>query len=246
MKLLWDLVPRRIEMTGGELGISLKPNGRLIKHRAGQFAFVQFVQPGISEIHPFTISKASDSEGTLRFTVKDLGDFTGRLDHEVMLETPVRVSGPFGHFRMQHGNDPQTWIASGVGITPFMAWAESLQEADSPVHLFYSARTRAAAPHLEDLEQLARNTSNLHLHFIETQHQERLTARRILDARGTIPSNTHVSFCGPEEMRQSLRRLFRAIGLPARHFHFEAFEIRSGIGLRRLADWLWRTRHNLN
>lgn len=227
-----------LEATGGAHAVSLKPDGRPIKHQAGQFAFVQFNQPGFTEIHPFTISKAADSDGTLRFTIKDLGDFTGELARALKPDASVRVSGPFGHFRLRQGKEPQIWIASGVGITPFMAWAVALQEISGPVHLFYCARTRAGAPHLDELDALASGKPNLNLHFVETQLEGRLTARRILDIIGSDLSGTRVSFCGPDEMRRSLLLQFRDAGLPSGRFHFEEFEIRSGIGLRRLAGWL--------
>ena len=236
-----------LERTGGALAVTLQPDGRPIRHRAGQFAFVQFTQPGLTEVHPFTISKAADSAGLLRFTIKELGDFTGQLDqalepHALEPGASVRVSGPFGHFRSRPDSQPQVWIASGVGITPFMAWAQALPETGGPVHLFYSARTRAGAPHLDELEAIAHEKPNLHLHFVDTQHEARLTARRILDACGETPAHLHVAFCGPEPMRRSLMRQFSDAGLPSRRFRFEAFEIRSGLGIRRLVARLLDSR----
>lgn len=227
-----------LETTGGALAVSITADGRPIRHQAGQFSFVQFMQPGFAEVHPFTISKAPDSDGMLRFTIKDLGDFTGRLSSALKPGASVRVLGPFGHFRLRQEKHPQIWIASGVGITPFMAWAEALPEITGAVHLFYSVRTRAAAPHLEELEEIARRKPNLTLHLVETQHEERLSARRIIDAIGEKPMHMRVAFCGPGDMRRALMRQFSDAGLPTRRFHFEEFEIRSGIGLRRLAAWL--------
>jgi predicted ferric reductase len=229
-----------IEHTGGAVAVSLTPSKRGIKHQAGQFAFIQFMIPGFQEVHPFTISKAPDGERTLRFTIKDLGDFTGNIADTLKVGAPVRVCGPFGHFRLRQKQQNQIWIASGVGVTPFLAWADALGDAAGPVHLFYSARMRSAAPHLEELEGIAAAKPNLHLHFIETAQDGRLTAKRVRDVVGGHQSRIAVSFCGPAEMRRSLERQLKNTGFNMRSLQYEEFEIRSGIGFRRLVDRLFR------
>ena len=135
----------RLQRTGEALANTMTPSGRGFRHHPGQFAFVQFSAPGLAdEVHPFTISQAPNDARALRFTVRDLGDFTGQLDAALSTGATVRVAGPFGHFRLLTRNRaPQVWIASGVGITPFVAWAQALpDDGAEPVHLFYSARTR--------------------------------------------------------------------------------------------------------
>lgn len=224
-----------LQRTGEALAVTLAPSGRGFKHEAGQFAFVQFSQPGLTEIHPFTISQAPNDERSLRFTIRSLGDFTSQLESTLATGSNVRVVGPFGHFRLRPDRKhTHVWIASGVGITPFAAWAEALPVETGPVHLFYSARTDATAPHLDDLQALAAKRPNLHLHFIASQQDGRLTAKRIIDEVGGDMSKVSVSFCGPVEMRRTLQQQFKEAGLPGRRFHFEEFEIRSGLGLRRL------------
>jgi len=45
-------------------------------------------------------------------------------------------------------------------------------------------------------------------------------------------SDLHVSFCGPAPMRRQLKKDFTGLGVSRRRFHYEEFEIRSGIGFR--------------
>ena len=223
-----------VELTGGALSVVLSPKGRGLRHRAGQFAFISFDVPDREEAHPFTISAAPAEDRRLRFTIKGLGDYTGRLGEVIRPGVTARVSGPFGHFRMRRGADEQVWIASGVGITPFVAWAQALAPSDGPVHLFYSTRTRETAPHLAELEALAAAKPNLNLHLVQTRTDGRLTGERIAAVVGRARSRTRVAFCGPKDMRRALKSQLAAEGFSPGRFQYEEFEIRSGLGLRRL------------
>ena len=68
-----------------------------MQFQAGQFILFRFLTPGRWwESHPFSIS-AMPSDGSLRITVKGVGDFTSRLS---LLRPGTRVlcEGPFGVF----------------------------------------------------------------------------------------------------------------------------------------------------
>ena len=227
-----------IQRTGDALAVSLTPDGHGLRHRAGQFAFVRFDGASLGEVHPFTISSAPDSGNALRFTIKPLGDYTSRLEKGLEAGMKAQVSGPFGHFARPRGRRTRVWIAGGIGVTPFVAWAGDLGPDEPEAHLFLCARDRASAPHVDELEQLAATKPNLHLHVIESARRRRLDADEIAGAVGVPLAQTSIAFCGPKPMRESLQAALRADGVPASRFAYEEFEIRSGIGLRRLASWL--------
>ncbi len=227
-----------IEDTGGALAVTLAPRSRGHRHRAGQFAFVEFDVPNLGEGHPFTISQAPDGQGTIRFTIKDLGDYTAALRDQLTTGTTARVSRPFGHFHVQHGNREQIWIAAGVGITPFVAWSQALKETDGPAHLFFCATSRSAAPHIQELEAIAAAKPNLNLHLIESNISGRLTANQVSSAVNSEKSGVTVAFCGPKPMRETLREQLTTTGFSRSRFRYEEFEIRSGLGLRKLLGWL--------
>lgn len=227
-----------IQRTGDALAVAMTPDGRGLRHRAGQFAFVRFDCPGLTEVHPFTISSAPDQDATLRFTIKPLGDHTSRLERGLKVGMKARVSGPFGHFVRPRRRQVRVWIAGGIGVTPFMAWAGDLGPDEPETHLFFCVRDRASAPHLDELEQIAAAKANLHLHVIETASRRRLDAGGIAEAVGMPLASIRVAFCGPKPMHQGLQAALRKQGMPASRFAYEEFEIRSGIGLRRLAGWL--------
>ncbi|OJJ11719.1 hypothetical protein BKI51_08375 [Alphaproteobacteria bacterium AO1-B] len=231
-----DLVRR----VGGLTELVLVPKGRGMRHKPGQFAFLSIDGGGLGEEHPFTLSGAPTDDKVLRFSIKDLGDYTDRLQRTVQPGMGAIVSGPFGHFSMPRGRDPQVWIGAGIGITPFLAFAESLKGRETgPVKLYYCVRERDDIPYAVELERLAEEVDTLELIIVNSAEGIRLTADRIVSDLGGDVENAHVFFCGPVPMRKALRSGLVLKGLKASRFHFEEFEMRTGIGLQALAVWLW-------
>lgn len=227
----------QVVQDGGAVAVTLRPKGRPLRHRAGQFAFLRFDLAGLTEVHPFTISSAPRPDGVLRFSIKSPGDWSSELPYKLTEGTLVTVDGPYGHFTRRGGSAMQIWIAGGIGITPFLAWAEAMQSEGPEAHLFYSVRSRADAPHLKELETLAREKPPLHLHVVETASAGRLDAVKIQAAAGADLRRAHVYFCGPAAMRESLREGLGRLGMEPARFHYERFELRTGIGLWGLAVW---------
>ena len=232
--------PYRVASLGQEgaaLSVEMTPEGRALKHSAGQFAFFSFNGAGLTEPHPFTLSSAPRDDGSLRVTIAPLGDLTNRISRALAEGQDVRVEGPFGHFG-RHLKGPQVWIAAGVGVTPFVALAESLGEDDGPVTMIYAVRNRAEAAHMATLEALAAENANLSLTLWESADKGRLNADTIARIAGSDLAAAKVLFCGPVEMRKTLAAGLSRHGVAQNRFHYEEFEIRTGIGLRRLARWL--------
>ena len=222
---------------GTALAVEMAPEGRPLKYSAGQFAFFSFTGAGLTEPHPFTLSSAPREDGSLRVTVAPLGDLTSRVSRALAEGQDVRVEGPFGHFG-RHLNGPQVWVAAGVGVTPFMALAEALGDGDGPVTMVYAVRNRAEAAHLGVLETIAGQRPNLSLTVWESSERGRLGADNIAEIAGDDLVASKVLFCGPVEMRKALAEGLARHGVAQNRFHYEEFEIRTGIGLRRLARWL--------
>ena len=153
-------------------------------------------------------------------------------------EPPVRVDGPYGRFGGPTSK-PQVWIAAGVGITPFLALADALGAEGAPVQLIYAVRSRDKAAHLAEIEEIAARTERLSLTVWESAKDGRLTTDKVVEIAGDGLRKSRVMFCGPTAMRRSLSETLTQHGVSARNFHYESFEIRTGLGFRRLAAWLW-------
>ncbi len=229
---------RSLTPEGDALAVTLEPVGKPLRHRAGQFAFISFPELGLTEPHPFTLSQAPDESGALRMTIAPLGDYTIRLMSRLEEGAEARIEGPFGHFGAVKG--PQLWVAAGIGITPFAAMAGALQAGDGPVTLLYSVRKRATAAHLSELEAKAAS-GKFRLVVRETATEGRLTADDVRKLAGDL-SGLHVMYCGPAALRDALWEGLKGHGLSARRFRYELFEIRTGIGLKRLLAYLTERR----
>lgn len=230
---------RAVRRLGAVTEVSLAPSGRGLRHKPGQFAFVRFGGDGLGEEHPFTLSGAPAEDRSLRFSIKELGDYTRRLGSDLKDGAEATVTGPYGHFTLPSGRDPMVWIGAGIGITPFLAFAESLGSKETgPVTLYYCVRESENAPYEGELAQLAAANPALSVVIVRSAQGERLTAERIAESLGGDISRAHVFFCGPKPMREALRNGLVTSGLRGSRFHFEEFEMRSGIGLRKLGTWL--------
>lgn len=243
----WTLLPDHIrpshgydisglEETGGALAVTLKPQKKGLKPAPGQFGVFFFVDANKGEPHPFSFSKI-EKDGSIRVTIKALGDFTSNLKRTLRVGQEARVQGPYGRFQLSTQR-PQVWIAGGIGITPFLTWAVALKPDAPETHLFYCIRSEADAPHLSEIELMAGSKPNLTLHIHNSSEGKRLSFDEIAERIGSEISHVKISFCGPEVLRKSLLAGLRKYGVSPRNFHYEQFEFRTGIGLKKLAAWL--------
>ena len=204
--------------------ITLVPVGRPLEFRAGQFVYATFHQSGIPlESHPFTITSTPGAD-SLRLAVKRLGDFTG----SVMTLRPgsrAQLEGPFGRFclRPDHVHS-QTWIAGGIGITPFLSWARSLDEPIA-ADLYYCTPGAEHAHFLEELFDIADRYPTFRVIPIRKTSLGRLS---VSDIEGVNPnlSDGHIFICGPPALVENLTTGFVTKGMPPRRIHSETFDFR--------------------
>lgn len=196
-------------------------------HRAGQFAFISFDR--FEGAHPFTIASADRGDRTITFCIKALGNFTRQLARQIEVGQAVRIEGPYGRFQLKLLNpkNRQIWIAGGIGITPFLAWLESLQAnaINAPVaDLHYCTRNSDKDPFVERLESLCAVLPTIRLHIHSAQHGQLLTANALsLDENATRPE---LWFCGPMGLANALKKGIKETLGENFRFHQEAFEMR--------------------
>jgi predicted ferric reductase len=204
--------------------IVLAPVGRPLEFRAGQFVYATFHQSGIPpESHPFTISSPPGPD-SLRLAVKRLGDFTG----SVMTLRPgsrAQLEGPFGRFCVtSDGARAQTWIAGGIGITPFLSWARSLN-GPMAADLYYCTPRAEHAHFLEELFDIADRYPSFRVIPIRKTSLGHLSVNDI-EAVNPNLSDGHIFICGPPTLVENLTTGFVARGMPPGRIHSEIFDFR--------------------
>jgi predicted ferric reductase len=213
----------------GATRLSLLPSGRMMQRwQPGQFAFLSAAATtGLSEPHPFTIASPPDADNGLLFMIKPLGDWTRRLPERLRRGDAVAVEGPYGRFDFRKGGPQQLWIAAGVGITPFLAWVQSLSENEARrIHLFYSVRTTEEAVGLDILKDAAVLFPGFSFDLVVTGSGGRLDARRVADAAPFRPDGADFFFCGPVGLRNGILKGLKSLGIVPRRVWFELFEFR--------------------
>jgi predicted ferric reductase len=222
----------------------LEPLGKPLAFAPGQFVFVCFHSPTLdrrfgpllrNQFHPFSITSAP-GERTLRITVKAVGDYTRAMR---LLEPGAEavVEGPYGSFGAETDNERQVWIAGGIGVTPFLSMARSLNGASGPAVDFYYCVEHAPEAHfLDELHSIARERDGFRVVLVPRETDGLLTGER-LAAENEELASTDVLVCGPPAMIDSLRPQLSARGAARERFHAEEFGF-AKIGRPRAAEEL--------
>jgi len=201
-------------------------DGKWHGQHPGQFAFVTF--DDAEGAHPFTIASADHGDRTVTFAIKALGDYTRRLTRKLTAGSPVKVEGPYGRFVFSRADKRarQIWVAGGIGVTPFLAWLESLQgepAAGISADLHYSVHDAGTDPFVERLQTLCAALPEVRLH-VHDKRSGPLTAEALAEQQKGW-KRLEVWFCGPRDFSDALREGLQAFSGRMR-FHQEAFEMR--------------------
>lgn len=209
----------------GVVELTLRPDGRPLERRAGQFVYLTPLDPalkaGRGEEHPYTLSSAPD-EPALRVVVKDLGDASRALQ-SVAVGSRALVEGPFGEFFPRGGGRPELWIAGGIGLTPFLSRVRELGPS-RPVdaHLVYCVQDETRAHFFAELEAAAAKHPGLRLwpHYFA---QEGPLTAAFLRSRCPDAAGREAFVCGPPALIEAARSELRRAGVPSARVHAEDF-----------------------
>jgi len=222
----------RATLHGSTLELVLKPDGKPMKYKPGQFAVIKLQVTGLREPHIFTIASAP-SEGHLSFFISNLGDWTDRVHQTDLIGRPVIVEGPYGRFQPLGAPSQRTvWIAGGVGISAFVSTIRLLGDGgrtthEPPVTLFYSVRSQDDAMAIEVLRE-AQAAGHLDLVLCCSDEGQRFSETTMADHFGSTLAGAHVAACGPAGLVAAAGRAAEALGVP--HIEREDFDIRQGFG----------------
>jgi predicted ferric reductase len=203
--------------------VTLVPLEDPLQFTPGQLVFIGVDDDAVTrEQHPFSITSAP-SERELRLVVKAIGDFTTGL-RSVVPGSMVRVEGPYGGFwREGAGEQRQVWIAGGIGVTPFLSIARSLDTDTLDIDFYYCTEDADAAVFLDELYAIADRHPRLRVIPVRADALGFLTAADVQAVSGDL-SKTEIFMCGPPAMIDALTTQFAQLGVT--HVHFEDFRLR--------------------
>ncbi len=202
---------------------------------AGQVAWINInSSPYSINKNPFSISGSAHNKGELRFSIKNLGDFTSTIGNLVGGET-VYVDGPYGSFSL---DDPKiksglVLLAGGIGAAPVMSILHTLKDQDDsrPVYFFFGNLNEENILFKDELDRLDQCMNLTVIHVLEkpsdpAKYLQGFISRQILDTY--LPNNRKDLFyfvCGPLPMITAMEKHFSALGIPRKQITSEKYEM---------------------
>jgi len=205
-----------------------------ISYQAGQFCWLRLGSAWSWEAHPISLSSAPPAGRAqeIEFTIKDLGDWSGRIVPQLAAGTPVWIDGPYGVFTPErHPGAGYVLIGGGVGITPLVSMAAALAPRGVPVLLIHAARDAASLCLGKRIAALSAAHRNLRwVRVLESGAEAPDEAGWVnleLLTRQLPPEAWQWQFfvCGPEPMMDAVEAALTRLGMARSQVHTERFEM---------------------
>jgi predicted ferric reductase len=200
--------------------------------RAGQFFQWRFLDGrGWSRAHPYSLSATPDGR-TLRITVKDLGDGSGRVA-SLKPGTKALIEGPYGKLTGEsYRGGPVVLLACGIGVTPLLALLGELPYRQGEATLIYRARSEDEVAFRGELAWLAERRGvrvfyllgrrARRMSWLPNQYAGQDDARALQQIAPSIAAS-QVYVCGPHTWTEAARAAAQSAGVPADRVHTELF-----------------------
>jgi len=202
--------------------IYLKPDGHKgVPFRAGQVAWINAGKsPFVISRNPFSYSGSDKKKDMLRFSIKNLGNFTATVG-DLKPGSRVYVDGPYGTFDL---NDPVmqeglVLLAGGIGVAPALSILNSMADHGDkrPVYLIYGDYNKERLLFTKELEGLKKKL-NLEIIYVlekgadEPGFEKGYITKELLETR--LPENKmsfYYFICGPLPMINAMEKHLRTL-----------------------------------
>ena len=131
----------------------------------------------------------------------------------------LRISAPRNHFALDGRARRTLLFAGGIGVTPLLAMAETLQRLGAEFEMHYCSRSLARTAFATRI-RASGFARRVHMHFDDGPAHQRLDPGSAL---GTVCANTHIYVCGPGGFMDYVLGAARSAGWPAGQLHCEYF-----------------------
>lgn len=218
------VISRHNKIAQNTMLLQLKPLGRAITPRNGQYVYLQSNLLGLG--HPFSVLQFDELTGSLTLAYKVFGDFTRDLAN-LQPGTHLYVDGPYGEFTKQKWGSPQqpaVFLAGGIGVTPFVDYILQNQGEN---WLFHANKYRKNAIFSQQF------TAKLGNRFVPLFSREsgpgtsnELLGRissEVLSSRLALPAHYHYYICGNEAFTKNAEEILNSLKVPSDQVHSELF-----------------------
>jgi len=235
----WVIVENRVER-GDAHTLVLKPAGHDgWTFEPGQFAWIKTGRtPFHVGQHPISLSSIGDvpSGGQVAFTIKNLGDWSGREVPALQPGKRVWLDGPYGVFSMDRNQAMgYVLIGGGVGITPLYSMLQTMVEREDirPVILFYGANDLENLIFANELEALT-SSEKLNLTFVpvlnnpdpdwegEVGYIDAAVMKKYLPKQY---QRFMYLICGPKPLMDAMEQALPELGIPPHQIITERFDM---------------------
>lgn len=217
---------KTVTRQGGATHISAMPVGASLKTHPGQFAVISVKKSGLKEPHPFTIA-GHKPDGEINFAIKALGDFTKRLYEDAEIGDKLQIEGGYGRFKYDAKKKRQLWLAGGIGVTPFLAMAETLKDdLANDICLVHCVRNAEEGISSDELKKQADKIGRFQYVLYCTDDKGRLDAQKLIDIVEFELDGADLMFCGPPPLRNAIVSALKPLGKKFSSQKFELFEFR--------------------
>jgi predicted ferric reductase len=233
----WSVVVNRDEGASVRTLRVLPAGHRGFGFDAGQFAWVITGRSPFSlQQHPLSISSSAQRppDGTIEFSIKALGDWSGATVPALEPGELVWVDGPFGSFVPSiDPTRPLVLIAGGIGIAPMRSILATLRDRGDTrdVTLVYAAHDETRVAYRDQLDELSRLKQITLVYVFEEPDPSWSGARGFVTAAllrqvlGPAAAAADCFVCGPVPMMNAVEKALREIGVPPDSVHTERFQV---------------------
>jgi predicted ferric reductase len=182
------------------------------------------------------MSSAGDVEpgGEVRFTVKNLGDWSGEEVPALKAGDRIWLDGPHGVFSMDREQAMgYVFIGGGVGITPLYSMLQTMVEREDvrPVLLFYGGGDWEELTFREELDKLS-DQMNLKVIYVLTDPPEGWEGETGYVTAGVLQRYLPKQYrrfvyfvCGPDPMMDAMEEALPQLGVPRENVQTERFSM---------------------
>ena len=190
---------------------------------AAEYAPGQFFLLEVDEVTSRAYSVAA--AGKMQFCVKLIEDGKGSdLLRSLKVGDEVSWKGPMGHFTLGEPDGDEIFVATGVGIAPFMTMLEVLFERgfEREITLYFGVRDESELFYMDRLKAWEAEHSNFRVVTCLSRSGDK---KRVTDELRDleVDGGTDVFICGNGHMVKEVKAMMEEKGLPKEKVHFELF-----------------------